>query len=244
MASRIVELAGHCAVKITDEIGCTITRGATGRFVSFLTPEEKRIDALAAAWFALSNEREFRAHDAAHQFAEAAGNAPLATGRINFYRGRLFTTDSVTDPFEFGPPPKAIAGHGRYNPAGKSALYLASTVAGVAAELERHRHDGMYLFCQSLSVDLQSLKVADLAADSMPIFQICFDYSELERDAEKYFKSQVLAELISRAGFHGFLVPGVRGSKENRYQNLVLFDPELQWREWIDASNPPQLVEA
>ena len=232
-------------MKITDEISCTITRARTGRSVSFRSSEEKRIDSLAAPWFAASNESEFRAHPAAQQFAEAAGNAPLATVRINCYRGRLFTTDSVTDPFEFGPPPRTDAGHGRYNAAGNSALYLASTVVGVAAELARHRRDGMYLFCQSFSVALQALRVANLAAaDIMPIFKICFDYSEQELAPEKYFKSQVLAELISCAGFNGFLVPGVRGFKENRYQNLVLFDPGLQWREWVDSSRPPQLVEA
>ena len=71
-----------------------------------------------------------------------------------------------------------------------------------------------------------------------------FDYSEIERDPNKYFKSQILAELISKSGFNGFLVPGVRGSIENRYNNLVLFDPNLQWRQWVDVSSPPRHVEA
>ena len=155
----------------------------------------------------------------------------------------MFTTNVLPDPYDFGPPPKNLAGNGRYNSAGKPVLYLASTVAGVAAELERHRQNGMLLFYQSLSIDLQSLYIADLAADSMPFFQIIFDYSELERDPEKYFKSQVLAELISQAGFDGFLAPGVRGSKNKLYKNLVLFDPESQWRKWIDTSNLPKLIE-
>lgn len=243
MPSRIVEASAHAVVKATAEISCTIARAATGRSVSFVTPEEQRIDALAAAWFSQSCEDTFRVHDAAHEFAEAARSAPTATGRITCFRGRLFTIATVTDSYAFGPPPREVAGHGRYNPKGQAMLYLASTVCGVAAELARHRREGMQLFCQRFSVDLDALKVADLrATENIPIFQICFDYSERERDSARYFKSQILAESIAMAGFNGFLVPGVRGTKENRYHNLVIFEPEAQWRGWVVVTSPPDLV--
>jgi hypothetical protein len=243
MSSRIVELGGSGNVMVSDEIGCTIQRAATGRHVSFLSRDEKRFDVLAADWFAADSERGFLDHPARREFEDALRTAPKLNGVLLGYRGRVFACTQVTDPYEFGPPPAPCSTHGRYNRAGRPALYLATTVSGVVAELDRHQSDGSSLFCQRFSLDSRGLNIADLSRnDCSQTLAITFDYSELEREPTSYFKSQVLADSVERGGFDGMLVPGVRGSNENRYYNIVILGPGVRWAEWLDLEWVPQRI--
>jgi hypothetical protein len=243
MSARIVELAATVIATVRDEIGCTVQRAATGRRVSFMTAEEKRIDVLVADWFATETTERFMGHPAIAEFEEALRTATSKEGKLVVFRGRIFSASTITDPFEFGPPPRGIAPQGRYNREGGPVLYLSTTIAGVAAEMNRYQRKDSHLHCQRFMLDMNNLAVAELSRDDCaPILAITFDYSELERDPAKYFRSQGLAEVVERCGFDGMLVPGVRGSNDNRYHNLVMLGASDRWKQWVDKDELPSRV--
>jgi len=112
-------------------------------------------------------------------------------------------------------------------------LYLATTPEGVRLEIAG---SGAPVFLQVYRIDFGTLRIADLAATSVTEFlKAAFDQAEMSMYANfgrpDYLFSQLLAELVSDAGYDGMLVPGVRGHHRCRYENLVLFRPD-GWQEW------------
>jgi len=37
------------------------------------------------------------------------------------------------------------------------------------------------------------------------------------------------------------LVPGVRGDKDVQYENLIIFKPEVRWKNWLASAAPQRL---
>jgi hypothetical protein len=134
-----------------------------------------------------------------------------------------------------GPPLPAKASAHRYNRAGAPVLYLCDSVGGVRRELGA---DVDELYIQRFSVPVNDLHVADLTAVELPeVIRGAFYTAELigvmglRTPLETFAFSQALAEMIAGAGFDGMLVPGVRGEREARYTNLVVFHFD-NWRSW------------
>ena len=223
------------------EASCSVTRGATGRTTDFLTQEQQSTDLLVRDWLSCNTERSFNSHAAHELFLSALGEAPQLQDPIIVYRGRPISPDKVASltRTDFGPPPADKAAAGRYNHAGSPALYLATTPAGVCAELAG-RDIGSSLYCQQYQIDPNQLQVLDMSALSLKdIVRIVFDYTEHSSAPGGSLHSRLLASAISALGHDGMIVPGVRGSRQNRYSNLVVFEPSERWRDWVSGNADP-----
>jgi RES domain-containing protein len=134
---------------------------------------------------------------------------------------------------QMGPPPLGRGPAGRYNRAGTSVLYLSTSEEGVRLELPNRR-----LCLQQYEIDLSRLRIADFRSTQTPdVLRAAFDLAESacvpgRNGPSNYAFSQFLASLISRLGFDGFIVPGVRGGPTTRYENVVMLHPEGSWVSW------------
>jgi RES domain-containing protein len=237
-------------VSISDSLGCSIVRGATGRKTNFLDAKDNADEREVIAWRDAPDMDAMLAHPTAVRFAQLLRtHAPLeAAPPMRTYRGRWFSLAADAKPGEFGPPPANRCKHGRYNNEGHPVLYLASSSQGVLAEFseDQDSHEPRFLMCQALDSDLSGLRIFDASASTLANFEHCvWDYAErpdIGRVAGKeYLFSRAVAAVVRAAGFDGMLVPGVRGTPSNRYNNLVLFDAEPRWRDWPAPESAQQL---
>lgn len=155
------------------------------------------------------------------------------------WRGRIFE-DPPTSSEDFGPPPPCRTPFGRYNEAGNPVLYLADSVQGV--ELEVPVHDSRERWVQRfrLPPDLLVLDARSLPEDSFSA-GVFWAMESHRTDFPEGWLGVRIAELL-REHFDGLWVPGVRGTDERRYGNLVVFEPSAGWRSWVDRKEPPWLV--
>lgn len=242
--ARIVELAAEVCAHAGATVGCELTRGATGRTTRSMDPEEVSDDLLVAEWSRAESVEAMLLHPGAVRFAELMRLQPQrALGTMQAYRGR--PQNAITgdpEPSNFGPPPVARTTLYRYNEEGNPVLYLASTPAGVWAELT---HRGPCpLFCQEFIVDLSSMRILDASCSTLHNFlQHAWDAAE-RLELREYMFSRALAKLVRAAGFEGMVVPGVRGTRDGRYCNLVVFEPEPHWQDWLAPGRAPFAIEA
>lgn len=240
--SRIVELAASSAIAISDSVGCSITRGATGRTTRFFTTEQIDDERLAKQWSSVPDLEGLLVHPGAMRFNELmAKNQSTLTGIVRAYRGRLRSTlPDDPDVRDFGPPPEPFARQGRYNNQGQSVLYLATSPDGVRVECPTDSDDDGVL-CREFLVDIGSLRIFDASSESLPDFlHIAWDEAE-RQELPEYLFSRALAELVRRQGYDGMVVPGTRGCPSNRYRNIVFFNPGRIWEHWISDSSPLSL---
>jgi len=118
-------------------------------------------------------------------------------------------------------------------------LYLATSASGVVRELCSELPP-VDLYCQNYRLPLGVLRVVDFSSPDLENFvHIAFDYAEYGLGSggindREYGFSQVLAEIVEAAGYEGMIVPGVRGTPDDRYCNVVLFSAE-SWKEWVEG---------
>ena len=107
-----------------------LTNGNTGR--TFTGNEDWLV---TRAWSDTAGQTDLIEHPAAGRFREILRDVPTVPHLPTLVRGRL--PDSGAYNWKsMGPPPRDKAASGRYNVAGKPALYLASSVDGVLLEVE------------------------------------------------------------------------------------------------------------
>jgi hypothetical protein len=223
------------------EASASVDRAKTGRVLDYHSPHEIQCDILAAEWMSLDSVELMISHRARERFESELARIPAISISQEVLRGRHF---DPSDPkrsisSEFGPPPQELCSAGRYNMPGQPVLYLASSDDGVRSEVQVP--PGRVLMSQGFFVPTD-LRIADLTNNSIdPFIANAFDRAEHMESAE-YFRSNVLAQLVSRQ-FQAMLVPGVRGSRQNRYSNLVVFSPEELWRRWLNPSSAPRKLE-
>jgi hypothetical protein len=158
--------------------------------------------------------------------------APLVGSPLELFRGRP-RDGSIRGLEQMGPPPVGCAPDGRYNRAGESVLYLSDSEEGVRLEVTAGP-----ICIQQFLVPAPSLRIADFAPEEVSNrVHAAFDLAERAcvpgRDGpNNYAFSQLLARSIFRAGFDGFIVPGVRGNSSVRYRNVVLLKPDRAWQSW------------
>lgn len=135
-----------------------------------------------------------------------------------------------------GPPPEPR--ENRYNSRSQGALYLCDSEEGVRRELCPEGEGQLAL--QDYVLPLDSLRLADFAASGLSeLLSAAFDMAESSLVPGRvgrgdFLFSQVLADLVRESRFQGMLVPGVRGDREHRYLNVVVFDPPAghDWPLW------------
>jgi len=139
-----------------------------------------------------------------------------------FFRARPSAEVGVGNWMEMGPPRRSTRS-GRYNRRGRSVLYLSSTRAGVRAEVTASR-----LCIQEYR--LPGLRIVDLTREDLSNL-ICSAF-DLAEGSDTYVFSQFLAGILRLRRVDGFLVPGVRGTADHSYSNLVMFRPLRRWSVW------------
>lgn len=216
------------ALGFSDALSMKLTRGHTGRCIKI--------------------DRDF------YRAQKLAGRSPLAL-RLSPWAWRVVrelrhAPEAVLPPLvlfrarpadcsihgweEMGPPPNGCAPDGRYNRARTSVLYLSDSEEGARLEVNAER-----MCVQEYAIHAPPLRIADLASQKASnLLQAAFDLAEKARvrglgGPASYAFPQFLARWICRAGFDGFIVPGVRRGKSGIcYRNVVLLRPAEAWREW------------
>jgi hypothetical protein len=93
---------------------------------------------------------------------------------------------------------------------------------GVVRELESRNGE---IWCHQFRLPSANLKIADLQPDtSFPFINQAFEFAE-QGSGDEF--SRTVAVLVSK-DFAGMLVPGIRGEKDKKYNNIVLF----QFSDW------------
>ncbi|MDP1978711.1 RES family NAD+ phosphorylase [Undibacterium sp.] len=235
----------------TDKLESSVTRGSTGRTTNFLSKEHHAEEREVLEWLESPDLGSLLVHSAVATFENLIRSTEvIAEPTFTAYRGRHFSNHQHPSPTfdEFGPPPADKAPAGRYNPQGSPVLYLATTRKGVAAEFANDETADRVLYCLDYVVITAGLKIANFACAGLSNFvQIAFDYAEhadesIATDKRNYLFSQTLAHIVAKAGFSAMLVPGIRGSPENRYSNLVIFSPGDLWLSWCCTDRPPTTI--
>jgi len=213
---------------LSDSIAMEVKRGHTGRCIKVDR------DFYQAQKLAERSTLALRLSPWAWRVARELRNAPAAAfSPLVLFRARPVDC-SIHGWEEMGPPPNGCAPDGRYNQARTSVLYLSDSEEGARLEVNAER-----ICIQEYAIHAPPLRVADLASgNASNLLQAAFDLAEKARvpgfeGPASYAFPQFLARWIHRAGFDGFIVPGVRGNNSGtRYRNAVLFRPAEKWREW------------
>ena len=220
----------------------TLKDGATGRETTF-SEEEKII----LEWLSTTGP-DFHSHEVAETFKQYLESAsPVCGDNLLAFRGRILDPSLKScGPLVLGPPPPSYAGLGRYNHRDKPALYLSDSTCGVFRELNPSPGDDNQIVAQEYLLSLETLKIADFLSHGLPDF-INILFSNIERgeyrgmgvDQNLHKHGAFIADLVKDQGFDGMRVPGVRGEPGQHYSNIVMFDPEPRWRNWLSPGVLP-----
>jgi hypothetical protein len=194
--------------KLSAQFEATVERGHTGR--CSVTNE---LDRLAQEW----SEHPHDPHEGAQLFARLLSSLPrMNNGIVVGFRGRRVGSKDINGWEDMGPPEDSTNG-GRYDAPGSTVLYMCSRKDAVARE-----KPGKGTLCiqeYALPTDMLAIPDARVRQDRKPGFiDSVFDLAESScvenRKGRADFKfSQLVARLVSKAGFDGFNVPGVRGER-------------------------------
>lgn len=247
------------AAKASCETLVSITRAKTARCIKYSNEIEHDASRKVEDWFQCVSANEFRSHPSANMFRKKIELLPNVIISIPAFRGRRFDKKDFYNKLEFGPPPLKYAKSNRYSTEFEPALYLSDSTYGVHAELKESIDTEPFLFCQKYHINSSAIDIVDLSSRTLsPLVSQAFDKSELNIDQGSYWKSHIIAELVKQAGFNGMIVPGVRGTQNNHYRNIIIFCPEEKWRYntneygedklWVDVYNiignePPVYLE-
>jgi hypothetical protein len=236
----------------SDQVGCSLTRGATGRTTNYESPEHHLQEAFVKKWVEAENKEALLSHPTADKFRLMISKALVINGTtLVCYRGSYRRPDMFPRPLphHFGPPPPELTEAGRYNIDRKPVLYLCTTDYGVVYEKQEDNNPIKNLFCQEYILDLSVLRLADFADPNLDNFiRIVFDYAEYglrggNIDKSDYLFSQVIAAIVEQCGFSGMSTPGVRGIPERRYQNIIIFKPEVIWKQFVNRDVEPMCID-
>jgi hypothetical protein len=116
-----------------------------------------------------------------------------------------------------------------------TVLYLCDSIQGVFNELAKNGGGGLILQDYLLPPSLRLANFADPCVSEF--LQGAFDMAENSMVDGRvgrtgYLFSQVLAEITLEAEYDGMIVPGVRGNRDLRYRNVVVFNPLDKWTAW------------
>lgn len=214
-------------------LGTSLKRAHTGRVSSSLSREEQACELLVNRWLDGPSDDQT---DWGRLLVKELINERARCTAPATYRARSFPHSvRPSDLMEFGPPP--CPGAGRYNRSGQAALYLGTDRHGVIAEMARFTRPGTHCFYARYS-PIEALKMVDLSDPSAhPALHHAFDRAE--RLDVQYEPAQRIADVIRELRIDGIIVPGVRGSTDHHYTNIVVFNCH-DWAAWLDTRFLPE----
>jgi hypothetical protein len=237
MNYRLFAEAGHLTLA-GGESHATLGAPYTGRKV-----DVESAYAPARAWLEQCTLSSFEHAECDERFRQALVEAIGVRFGHPLFRGRFFNHPPASAR-EFGPPPPPHARESRYNRDGKRALYLCTSSLGVLKEMEPQ--PGEELWIQRFS-NVASL----LLFDARPLPQTSFTAGVFWVVEQQRDRTQETPALGARIGelvaerFDGMIVPGVRGSAEDRdspevrYSNVVIFRLLDHWHDFLDQYETP-----
>jgi hypothetical protein len=193
----------------------------------------------ACRWIAEYQSDRKRQADLETRFLDSiAGYSAVPVDRP-VWRGRTFK-EAPASWEDFGPPPPSKAPLGRYNARGTPVLYLADSVEGVEVEVPERDARRRWVQRFRLPPDLMILDARGLPHDSFSAGVFWAMESHRAAFPDSWLGVRI-AELL-RERFDGLWVPGVRGTDERRYGNVVVFAPGENWKSWVDLETPSRIV--
>jgi hypothetical protein len=163
----------------------------------------------------------------------------LSAASLLCFRGRRFAAGYAPSSEQMGPPPLSVARENRYNKPHESVLYLCESESAIVEEPIAGTGP---LWIQRFVLPIDRLVMADfssLRADDFISKALWFAELAGNNDvAVQLCFSQLIASLVAQH-FDGMRVPGVRGNKDSRYSNVVVFRAESRWRHWLEVDSPP-----
>jgi hypothetical protein len=211
-------------------VGLVVNRGHTGRSTPVGLDYRQ-----AEEWSKVALELDaLPSHPAAERFRAKLRSVSQYVGSTTFVRGRR-DDGSINGWRDMGPPPRGAAQGSRYAAPGIIVLYLCDSTEGVIKELPVPAGRGLFFQDYELAT---SIRLADFTDPQLSEFlKAVFDMAENSMVDGRvgpigYGFSQVVAEIVREAGFEGMIVPGVRGHKDLRYRNVVVFEPGDNWLAW------------
>ena len=172
----------------------------------------------------------------------------LNPGNMIFYRALSEDSKEKLLSRYIGPAPKPD--DGRYNKKAEQCLYLIRDKRFLWKELKLGNKK---LFVQKYNIPTGDHKIADLSVANNSIsnsLALSFWMAEsgktlsgysFEKELSlhgksKYLISQLLSYHFKENGWDGMYLPGVHGSPQKHYSNLVLFSAATtQWRQMVDG---------
>jgi hypothetical protein len=197
----------------------------------------------AKEWSEESNIQSILSHPLCKRFqTELRMIDSLSIPELKCYRGRTppFIDDLPPTSNQMGPPkPENTTENGRYNLKGFPALYLCDSIMGIKLELEDRKEP---IWVQNYILPPTNLKIADLRKENIslsPFINCVFWFTEFaNKDGNPTFIfSQTVAQIVKNS-FEAMIVPGVRGTDEYKYNNIVIFEPKSIWMDWIENKDP------
>lgn len=217
-------------VTATGTLDLVVTRGHTGRSV----PVGKDYR-LVEQWSKAESKEQIESHPACDRFRAEVNSVRALTGdALHCIRGRI-DDGTIVDWRQMGPPTSCGQGS-RYAASGVGVLYLCDSIGGVHREL--NPGEGTKIFLQEYMLRSSGLRLGDLAASDLTEFvKAVFDVAENSAVEGRvgpttFLFTQVVARIVREAGFDGMVVPGVRGTTDFKYRNVVVFDAKNRWAEW------------
>lgn len=232
-----MNLSASGSITIGGSATLSATYGPTGRLVTADSDY-----ALVREWAELPDQDLQQSHQAVARFATHLSQVVRLPGvSLSCCRGsRRFPSGYVPTSDEMGPPPTVAAAEGRYNRSGESTLYLCESEGGLARE--PIAGDGP-LWIQRFVLPTERLSIADFSSLHADGFASkVFWFAELagnEDVVQRLHFSQLVASLV-RQKFDGMRIPGVRGTHDVRYSNVVIFGAEPSWRDWLEIGAQPK----
>ena len=170
-------------------------------------------------------------------------NQRLEMKETTFYRAIEKSKETSLSSKQIGPSPNSSAG--RYNNQGQKCIYLSDSYESLRNELKTNS-----ILIQKYLIPIDKLKIADLSSSNKSLnnsLGLVFDMTENGKTSSgynfeeilgkkgkcQYCISQEISNIFLKNGWEGLYIPGVHGTKEKYYNNLVIFNEAVkQWHNW------------
>lgn len=232
-----MNLSGRASLKFRASANLSASYGPTGRFI---TADSEY--AFVREWADNPDPYIQKHHEARERFVACLSHVNRVNvegARLSCFRGRRFSDGYSPTSAEMGPPAVSDARANRYNKPNESTLYLCESQEAIANEPIA---GGGQLWVQRFLLPTDRLAIPDFSSLRADDFASkAFWFAELAGNdgvAVKRCFSQLVASLV-RKQFDGMRVPGVRGSNDTSYSNVVVFCAEARWKPWLAIDCQP-----
>lgn len=172
------------------------------------------------------------------------------TDEIICYRGVNKSLYSKFECKRISPTPKEYAQNNRYSKKNERAFYLIDNPKFIKDEIGITEWIEQKYIINPITHKLKLVNITssniELHNDLAHIFKISesgksstgIDFEKISKENydNKYLISQFIANLFKQYEWDGLVIPGVHGSSEEHYNNIVIFEKTLDgWHEWCDG---------